>query len=200
MTPLQRLQLKASETRQSLNVLLALDELDDEQRASMGVLTVTMQNIEVETRAAIVAEGDPTVTATDDDSAAREMRALISGASIAGIFAAAMEHRATSGETAELQQHLHLSPNQIPLALLRGDLETRATGVTPAPTNVGQNQSEIIATVFPMSCAAFLNIDSPTVATGEAIYPVLTTGADVGVPAARTRRKPRRRAPSRRTC
>ena len=183
MTPLQRLQLRQSETRQSLNVLLALDELSDEQRASMGELTATMQNLEVETRAAIVAEGDPTVTATDDDSAAREMRALISGASIAAIFAAATEHRSTEGQTAELQQHLGLGPNQIPLALIRGDLETRATGVTPAPTNVGQNQSEIVPAVFPQSCAAFLGIDSPTVGVGESIYPVLSTSADAGTPA-----------------
>ena len=183
MTPLQRLQLRQSETRSSLNALLLLDELDDEQRAEMATLTTSMQNLEVETRAAIVAEGDPTVAATEHDTAAREMRALVAGASIAGIFAAAMEHRATSGREAELQQHLGLGPNQIPLALIRGDLETRATGVTQAPTNVGQNQAEIIPAVFPQSCAAFLGIDSPTVGVGEAIYPVLTTGADVGTPA-----------------
>ena len=56
-------------------------------------------------------------------------------------------------------------------------------GVTNAPANVGQNQAEIIPAVFPQSCAAFLGVDTPTVATGEAVYPVLTTGADVGLPA-----------------
>ena len=34
-----------------------------------------------------------------------------------------------------------------------------------------------------MSCAAFLGIDMPTVAVGEAIYPVLTTNANAGTPA-----------------
>ena len=177
MTLLQRLQLKQSETRQALNVLLALDELDDEQRAEMATLTTSMQNLEVETRAAIVTEADPTVTATEDDSAAREMRALISGASIGAIFEATLEHRATDGREVELQQALGLTANQIPLAML----ETRA--VTPAPGQVAQNQSAIIPAVFPMSCAAFLNVDMPTVPTGDSVYPVLTTSADVGTPA-----------------
>ena len=60
-------------------------------------------------------------------------------------------------------------------------LETRA--VTPAPGQVAQNQSAIIPGVFPMSCAAFLSIDMPTVATGDAVFPVLTTSADVHTPA-----------------
>ena len=178
MTPLHRLQLKQSETRQSLNSLLALDELSDEQRASMGELTATMQQLEVEIRAAIVSEVDPTETATEGDAAAREMRSLIAGASIGGIFEATLEHRATEGQTAELQQHLRLSPNQVPLALL---MEERA--VTPAPANVAQNQAEIIPAVFPASVAAFLGVDMPTVAVGEAVYPVLSTSATAHTPA-----------------
>ena len=177
MTALQRLQLKQSETRQALNILLALDELDDEQRAEMATLTTSMQGLETELRAAIVAEPDPTVTATEGDAAATEMRALISGASIGGIFEATLEHRQTDGVTAELQTELGLHPNQIPLALL----ETRA--VTPAPANTGATQSEIVPGVFPQSAAAFLGISMPTVAVGDAIFPVLTTNATVGTPA-----------------
>ena len=74
-----------------------------------------------------------------------------------------------------------LSANQIPLALLR-DTEHRATGVTSAPGDVGATQSEIVPAVFPMGCAAYLGVDMPTVPVGEAIFPVLTTSADVGVP------------------
>ena len=96
-----------------------------------------------------------------------------------------MEHRSTDGQTAELQQHLRLSANQVPIALLRDmerqPLEVRA--VMPAPANVAQNQSEIIAAVFPASCAAFLGIDQPTVGTGESVYPVLSTSASVHTPA-----------------
>ena len=67
--------------------------------------------------------------------------------------------------------------NSIPLALL----ETRA--VTPAPADVAQNQSAIIPGVFPMSCAAFLGIDMPTVPVGDSVFPVLTQNATAHTPA-----------------
>ena len=60
-------------------------------------------------------------------------------------------------------------------------VETRA--VTPAPTNVGQNQNSIIPWVFPQSAAAFLSVNLPTVPVGEAVYPVLTKELDVRTPA-----------------
>ena len=54
------------------------------------------------------------------------------------IFASALDHRVTTGQAHELQEHLHLGANQVPLAMLRDRRqapETRA--VTPAPANVG---------------------------------------------------------------
>ena len=85
--------------------------------------------------AAIVADPDPEIRETTGEPADRELRALIDGASIGSIFAATLEHRATDGQTAELQTHLGLAPNQIPVAMLRGraPVEHRATGITPAP-------------------------------------------------------------------
>ena len=174
----QRVALEMSEKREKLNALLGVDELSDEQRAEMGTLTERMQELEVEARAAIMAEDAPTITRTVvEDGADRELRSLIDRANVGNIFEATLEHRATEGPEAELQSHYHLAANAIPLALL----ETRA--VTPAPSDVGQNQAAIIPGVFPMSCAAFMGIDTPTVAVGEAIYPVLATNATVGTPA-----------------
>ena len=175
MTPMQRLQLEQSEKRQKINELLGLDDLTDDQRGELGTLTARMQEIEVETRAAIVAEPtpEPTTGAPED----REVRALIEGASVGAIFSATLEHRQTSGRELEVQQHFGLAFNQVPLRML----ETRA--VTPAPGNVGQTQAAIIPAVFPQSCAAYLGIDMPTVGVGEAVFPVLTTSAVVGVPA-----------------
>ena len=95
------------------------------------------------------------------------------------MFTAAIEHRNTEGQTAELQKHFKLGANQIPLALMRA--EERAT--TPAPGDVGQNQSEVIPGVFPQACATFVGIDMPTVGVGEHVFPVLTTNAVVGTPA-----------------
>ena len=48
---------------------------------------------------------------------------------------------------------------------------------------MAQNQSAILPGIFPQSSAAFLAVDTPTVAVGEAVYPVLTKNADVGTPA-----------------
>ena len=59
--------------------------------------------------------------------------------------------------------------------------QTRA--VTPAPTSVGQNQQPIIPQVFPLSVASFLDVDMPTVGVGQAVFPVLTSGATAQNPA-----------------
>ena len=145
--------------------------------------------MEVEARAAILAEDVPTITTTTGtDTEGRELRSVIDRANVGAIFEAALEHRATTGPEAELQAHFHLAANAIPLTML----ETRA--VTPAPGQVAQNQSAIIPGVFPMSCAAFLAVDMPTVAVGDAVYPVLTTNADAGTPAETRGHRPRRPA------
>ena len=174
----QKIALEMSTKREALNALLGLDEMSDEQRSEMGVLTTRMQQLETEARAAILAEDVPTITTTTaTDGEDRELRSVIDRANVGNIFECTLEHRATTGPEAELQAHFHLAANVIPLTML----ETRA--VTPAPGQVAQNQAAIIPGVFPMSCAAFLSIDMPTVAVGDAVFPVLTSNADAGTPA-----------------
>ena len=177
MTNRQKLALETSQKRERINELLALEEISTEQRAELGTLTERMQQLEVETRAAIVAEPDPAEITTEGTPEARELRGLTDRANIGEIFASALDHRMTEGATLELQQHFGLGANQVPLSLL----EVRA--VTPAPADVGQNQAAIIPGVFPRACAAFLGVDMPTVGTGEAVYPVLTTNATAHTPA-----------------
>ena len=183
MTRKQKLLLEQSEIRQRLNTLLDQAERSADEDSEMETRTARMQAIEPLLRAAIVAEGAAETrdrTEFGDDPEGRELRALIVGASVGEIFQAAVEHRATDGRTAELQAHVKLPANSIPLALLR---ETEARAVTPAPGEVGTNQQPIIPGVFPQSCAAFLGVDMPTVGVGEAVFPVLATNAVVGVPA-----------------
>ena len=179
MTPLQKHQLRASEIRGKLAELGGVDELTDEQKTEIAELRNEYQDVETRIQALTVAGDEPKVT--EQRSEDRDLAKLIAGADLGLIFESAVEHRMTDGATAELQQHLGLGANQVPLALLRGapsaPVETRA--VTPAPADVGQNQAEIIPGVFPQACASFLGIDMPTVAAGEAVYPVLTTNATV---------------------
>ena len=177
MTDLQRAQLRASEIRARLATLGGAAELGDDERGELDRLRNEYGDVERRCQALTVAADTPVEVRTE----ALEMRALVGAGNVGRIFDAAMEHRPTDGADRELQAHLGLASNQVPLTLLRG-LEMRATGPTPAPANVAQNQAEIIPDVFPMSCAVFLGVDMPTVGVGEAIYPVLTTSADVGVP------------------
>ena len=168
--------LRASEIRKRLAELAAIEEMNDEQRSEIGTLRTEYREVETRYQASVTAEDTPTEQRSDDTEG-RELRSLIDGSDVAAIFSATLEHRQTDGHTAELQQHYGLGANQVPLYLL----ETR--GVTSAPGQVGQNQSAIIPGVFPMSCAAFLGIDMPTVPVGEAVFPVLTKNADVHTPA-----------------
>ena len=182
LTKKGKLVVELSEKRERMNELLTVDELTTEQRAEMVTITGRLQELEPELRAAIVEEETRDVW-TEGTPEARELAALVTRASLGAIFAATMEHRQTEGAERELQEHHRLAGNQVPLALLRGPVEHRATGVTAAPADVAQNQASIIPAVFPMSCAAFLGVSTPTVGVGESVYPVLSTSADAGTPA-----------------
>ena len=170
----QKLTIELSEKREALNKLLEKSDLTDEEKSERELLTKRLIAIEPEIRAALAVEG---VTETTDPGEDAELRALVSRADLGGIFEAVIEHRATSGAEKELQDHFKLAGNQVPLALLRDEPETRA--VTPAPADVGQNQQPIIPGVFPDSAASFMGVDMPTVGVGEAVYPVLSTNATV---------------------
>ena len=179
MTLRQRLEVRAAEIRQRLGELADLegeartDDIEVEQR---GLLR-EMQALQGRLAAAITAE-DTDASLRDGqgqaDGEGAERRAMIERCNVGNIFSAALEHRATSGPERELQDALGLGGNQIPIALLRG-AEHRAR--TPAPDNVGTTQNEIIEAVFPMACAAWLGVDQPMVAVGDATFPVVTTSA-----------------------
>ena len=186
MTPMQSLMIEQSELREAVNGILGKpeDQRTDEERAKLVSSTERLKAMEPDMRAAIAAHDTDQTRLRGEfagDAAGAELRELVVGSSVADVFTATIEHRQTEGRTAELQQHHHLASNQIPLALLREPVEARA--VTPAPGDVGTIQSEIVPGVFPMACATFLGIDQPTVAVGDAVYPVLTSNAVVGVPA-----------------
>ena len=98
MTKKAQLAIELSEKRQRVNELLGLDELTTEERSEMSTLTVRLQEIEPELRAAIVAEETAQTVSTGEGTAEeRELRALVDRASVGAIFAAVVEHRATEG-------------------------------------------------------------------------------------------------------
>ena len=174
MTEKQKVEIRLSEVKKGLNELGSKTELSDEDRTQFDGLKKEYGDLEVRYQALTLAETEPEKKETKGTPEAIERRELEARCSVGSIFTAAMEHRSTDGAERELQTELGLSDNFIPLCLI----EHRA--ITPAPTETGQMQSSIVPAVFPMGAAAFLGVDIPTVAVGDAVYPVLTNN----VPAA----------------
>ena len=93
-----------------------------------------------------------------------------------------VDHRATSGATLELQQHLKINANHVPLALLRSPVEKRSVTAFPAAAEAVASFRPIVPPVFALGDAAFLGVDMPTVPVGDAVFPVLTTRPTIGGP------------------
>lgn len=185
MTLTQRLALRASEIRQRLNEIAGLEgeALTDEIRQESDRLTNEYRDVETRQRAATVAESgndsDPEPGA-GESAETRERRELRERSSVGAIFAAAVERGIPEGATRELQEELGLGVHQVPLELLRLPVEARA--VTPGPTNTGASEQPTVQPVFATGDAAFLGVDMPSVAAGDAVFPVLTSRPTVGGP------------------
>ena len=171
MTEKTKLEVRQREIRSKLAELAGAETLTDEQRAEMRELTA--ESVENDTKLNALA-----ITESAQSGGGDSLAELESRASVGRIFDAALSHRQTDGPEREIQEHFGIEPNQVPLSML----ETRA--VTPAPSDVGQNQAAIIPAVFPQSVAAFLGVSMPRVGVGEAVFPVLSTSATVHTPAA----------------
>ena len=194
MTQAQKVQVKQSELRSEIGKALAIKDEDRSEtwQADIDALTERAQVLESELRAALVlgeTDGGEKTVETETGAEDRELRELEQRADIGGIFDATISGGVTSGAEAELQQHLGMAANQVPLALLHrdedmDDLERRTTGVTPAPAagSIGAMQKPIIPFVFPQSASAFMRIPQPSVGIGEQVYTVLSTAAAPGTP------------------
>ena len=185
MTALQRLQIRASEIRARLASIGSMPDMTDETRSELSALSLEYTDNESKQTALTIAGDSPPTPTDTGTSEGRAFRELLTRSNVGEIYDSAINHRAVDGATAEIQTHYGLESNQVPLALMvrswDEDLETRA--VTPAPGQVGQNQSSIIPYVFPDSAATFCGVSMPTVAVGEPVYPVLTKELDVRTPA-----------------
>ena len=187
MSDLQKIQSRLGIIRIRLSEI-AGEELTDETRGELEVLRGEYADLERRADAARMAgDGAPDQPNITETSEGREYGQLITRANIGEIFDASFTHKPLSGATGELQTHLGMDMNQVPLALLKrqnpedGRLETRA--VTPGPSDVGTDQMSILQYVFPMSAASFLGVNQPSVGVGEQLFPIMTNAPDVGTPA-----------------
>ena len=173
MTPTQKIQLRMSETREKLNGMTEIRDGDAHKLSERDKLTAELKAQEVELRSAIEADD-----AADTTPETRERADVSNRFDLGEMFENVVEHRVSGGAIAEVQTERGLAPNALPVDML---MEHRA--VTPAPAEVGQNQTEITGYVFPGSVAAFLGIPSPVVGVGDATFPVLTSDPAAGTPA-----------------
>ena len=184
MTKSQKLQLEQSTRRQRINELLGKEDMSAEERAELGTLTGRMQEIEVEYRAALVAEDSDLDKARAEagnngiDAETRERVELRSKANLSNYLLAAARGRMVGGPEAELcaaagVQGIPLELWDVPVPAEQRSAEERA--ITPAPGTVGINLDPIRPAVFANSIAARLGVDMPRVVSGTYASATITT-------------------------
>ena len=172
MDRLQKLQLEQSEKRSALGALLDSETPDAD---AIGKVSVELRNAEGMIQAAILAGGDEKLEKrTGDSSEGRELRSLLSKASIVDFAIEANGGAPLSGASLELRQELleNGGPGWMPIEML----EKRADVVTNITTSIENNQMPIAGRIFGQSAAEYLGVQSPSVPVGTTSYPRLSAG------------------------
>ncbi|WP_419942791.1 hypothetical protein [Candidatus Palauibacter sp.] len=189
MTKRQKLALEQSEKRQRMQEILDADELTDEQRAELDGLTKRMQHIEVEMRAAIVAEGDPIETrqTRTEDAEERERLELRSKFRVHRVITSALQGKRPDGTEAEYAAAVGLGAGSIPIDVFEREqraehLERETRAITPGAEG-GTSQAPIVPAIFDRSIAPYLGIEMPSAGVGDQAYPVLSTSVTADVKA-----------------
>ena len=172
----QKLQLEQSELRESVNGLLAKDEMTDPEREEMETKTKRLQETEGELRAAITleaAEDSELRNERDDDPETREFRALETRSNVGLYVSAAMSGGRVGGAELEFNQALKLPEDHFPLRLLAPGAEHRAVTGADGATQ----QTRWVDRLFAEACAMSVGLTFDSVAPGVQAYPVTTAGA-----------------------
>ena len=191
MTHKQKLELEQSEKRQKINELLGKEEKTTEELNELQALTTRMQNLEIETRAAIVAEGTEEQRrlgeTQDGDGESAEIRSLFSRVSLNDYLAPASAGTGVDGAARELNAALGVSvmgPSggvAVPFHMLmerrdsEPELERRA--YTDTSNNDGQEtQRPILQRLFGPGVMDYLGVRIDSVPVGRAEWPLLSGG------------------------
>ena len=180
MTTLQKLHLRQSEVRESINSLLGNDSRTEDQQDELEKLTGEGQALEPEIRAAIIAEPDPESTITDtNDPEQREVVELRSKARVSDFLVARLRGQPVTGASLEYSQ-AEGCEGAIPRSLLR-DPETRADAATPVPATHPTVPSGIQGFAYPMPIHEYLGVQVVSQSSGDAVYPVVTSALTGGM-------------------
>ena len=177
MTPLQRIRIQQSEHREKINGLLAVEtELDDTQRTELQGLTTRMQHLELEYRAAEIADG-PIEIADDVPVVSKDQRQrleLRSAARLTNYLLSHAQGKMPSGAELELQQEAKV--NGIPAELFDvAHRETRADSLAPT-TGTGVNVDPVRPMLYARTVLPRLGVAMPRVGSGAYSTMTITTG------------------------
>ena len=195
MTNAQKIALRISEVRQRLNEISGLegDALTEEIRTEADALQTEYRDLEVRSRAAIVAEGEEEQRiagefGTDGDGASAEVRKLIEKVTLADYFGPASAGGELRGQAAELNAAL-----EVPLVGGSGGVavpwrmlecpehraaprtETRAF-TTTAANNGPELQRPILQRLFGPGVMDTLGVRMDSVPTGRSEWPLISGG------------------------
>ena len=110
MTAAQRIAVRQSEIRESINGLLGIAERTDDQQAELHKLTAEGTRLETEYRASVLADGsDPEIREVADDSETRERRDLRRGSSVASFVRSAIDGEPLQGAGGRVSRKLRSS-------------------------------------------------------------------------------------------
>ena len=191
-----RFALQSETAKREYNTLVdAINQLPDtqqpsaEQAAKLTELRTQMDGLETRRAAALATEQRDTTEHTEDktgdggeNKARRELR---SRSRLGRYFAAALSGKLLDGAEAELSAAAGCA-GAVPLELFQPERRTalqngtEQRAVTPSPTNADENLAGIVPAIFDRSAAAWLGIEMPTVGTGDAGYPILSTSVTGG--------------------
>ena len=177
---LREINTKLSTNRQAINELNIKENRSAEENVSLERLTGEMSGLEVELRAAIVAQPDETTVAhTSEKPEDREKREIRGKAKLAGFISAVLEDRRLDGAEAECSQ-AYSCGGRVPLEMFeRRGVEERV--LTPSPSTSDQVIARpIVPAIFQRSSAAWLGISMPAVANGDAGFITLGTSVTAG--------------------
>ena len=181
MTSKQKIEVQILAARPKLKALLdvAIEERTDDQKSEIVSLSETLQNLDADLRAAILAAPDKPETLDAEKPEARERRELRGKAKLSGFISAVLEDRRIDGAELECSQAFGCS-GKVPLEMFeRRGVEERV--LTPSPSTSDQVIARpITPAIFQRSAAAWLGIDMPAVANGDAGFVTLGTSVTAG--------------------
>ena len=175
MTNRQKIELRMSALRKSVNELLATETETraDTFESDLAKATNELRALETELQAAILAEPEPVTTETrNDDAEGRELRALQDRVEFGDYVRAAMSLRSADGAARELNAAMGIPEGRFPLQLL-APMERRAA----IDGDAGTSQGSWLDRLFDGTAAERLGITFTPVAPGVQAYPVMTSTA-----------------------